>query len=150
MVGVLFRPPKVKRHTFENILDTSYFTLNHVTEDFYKEAHQTAARYQSSEFEATGIDEEYKNDFPAPFVLKSPLQIGCSLVDHQTLKVNGSVLVIGAIEHVFVVSKSLGSDGFLNLNILGTLTVSGLDEYHVGKKIARLSYPKPDKQLYEI
>ncbi|EIM74503.1 hypothetical protein A3SI_15945 [Nitritalea halalkaliphila LW7] len=30
------------------------FTLNHVTPAFYQAAHQTAARYEGSEFEATG------------------------------------------------------------------------------------------------
>jgi flavin reductase (DIM6/NTAB) family NADH-FMN oxidoreductase RutF len=150
LVGILFRPHSVERHTLENILETGYFTLNHVTEEFYREAHQSAARYSGSEFEATGLEEEYLEDFFAPFVAKSKVKVGCSFVESQTLKVNGTELLIGAIEHVWVDEKGLRPDGSLDLNLLGTVTVTGLDEYHVGQKIARLSYPKPGKELEEI
>ncbi|MCL6261501.1 flavin reductase [Aquiflexum sp. TKW24L] len=150
LVGILFRPHTVERHTFENILQTGFFTLNHVTEDFYREAHQTAARYSGSEFDATGLGEEYLQDFFAPFVAKSPVKIGCRFVETQTLQVNGTEFLIGAIEHVWVEEKGLRTDGSLDLNALGTVTVSGLDEYHVGKKLARLSYPKPGKEIEEI
>ncbi len=150
LVGILFRPHSVERHTLENIMETGYFTMNHVTEAFYQQAHQTAARYENSEFEAVGLDEEYLSDFFAPFVKLSPVKVACSLKEKQTLQVNGTVLVIGAIEHVFIEERGLRDDGSLDLNRLGTVTVSGLDEYHLGKKLARLSYPKPDKALREI
>lgn len=150
LVGVLFRPHTVERHTLENILETEYFTLNHVTADFYKQAHQTAARYEGSEFEATGLEEYYIEGFYAPFVASSPLQVGCQLVETQTLQVNGTVMVIGSIEHIRVDEKGLRIDGSLDLNALGTVTVSGLDEYHIGKRLAKLSYPKPGKELEEL
>ncbi|ERM84357.1 flavin oxidoreductase [Rhodonellum psychrophilum GCM71 = DSM 17998] len=150
LVGILFRPHTVVRHTLENILETGFFTLNHVTKDFYKEAHQTAANYEGSEFEATGLKEEYLSGFHAPFVEMSPMKIACSYSEHQTLKINGTVLIIGAIEHVFVKEEGIKADGFLDLDFLGTVTVSGLDEYHLGKKLSRLSYPKPGKGLTEI
>ncbi|EKB48800.1 flavin reductase family protein [Cecembia lonarensis] len=149
-VGILFRPHTVQRHTLENILETGVFTLNHVTQDFFKEAHQTAARYESSEFDAVGIEEEYLLEFYAPFVKPSPVKLGCRLIEHITLQVNDTVLVIGEIEHVWVDEKGLRKDGSLDLNALGTVTVSGLDEYHIGQKLARLSYPKPGKHLEEI
>jgi flavin reductase (DIM6/NTAB) family NADH-FMN oxidoreductase RutF len=147
LVGVLFRPHTVERHTLENILETGFFTLNHVTADFYKQAHQTAARYEGSEFDATGLEEFYLDGFYAPFVSLSPVQVGCQLAENQTLQVNGTVMVIGAIEHIRVDEKGLREDGSLDLNALGTVTVSGLDEYHIGKKLAKLSYPKPGKDL---
>lgn len=150
LVGILFRPHTVERHTFENILETGFFTLNHVTEDFYRQAHQSAARYSGSEFDATGLVEEYLQDFFAPFVALSPVKVGCRFVETQTLKVNGTELLIGAIEHIWVDEKGLRPDASLDLNALGTVTVTGLDEYHIGKKIARLSYPKPGKELEEI
>lgn len=150
LVGVVFRPNSVARHTLENVLDTGYFTLNHVTEEFFRQAHQTAARYEESEFEATGIEKIFKKGFFAPFVDKSPVQLGCQYLEHQTLTINGTVLVIASIELVFVEEEGLRADGSLDLNLLGTVTVSGLDEYHVGKKLARLSYPKPGKELEEI
>lgn len=150
LVGILFRPHTVKRDTLENILQTGFFTLNHVTPEFYKEAHWTAANWEGSEFEATGLIEEFKHGFYAPFVKSSPVQLGCSLVETQTLQVNQTVLLIANVDHIFVEEKGLRSDGSLDLNILETVTVSGLDEYHVGEKLGRLAYPKPGIQPAEI
>lgn len=149
LVGILFRPHTVKRDTLENILQTGFFTLNHVTPAFYKEAHWTAAAWEGSEFEATGLQEEFKGDFYAPFVKGSPVQLGCTLVETQTLQVNQTVLVLGSIDQIYVEEKGLRADGSLDLNMLETVTVSGLDEYHVGKKLGRLSYPKPGKMVNE-
>ena len=150
LVGILFRPHTVKRDTLENILQTGFFTLNHVIPTFYKEAHWTAANWEGSEFEGTGLIEEFKHGFYAPFVKSSPVQLGCSLVETQTLQVNQTVLLIANVDHIFVEEKGLRSDGSLELNILETVTVSGLDEYHVGKKLGRLAYPKPGIQPAEI
>ncbi|MGM0944322.1 MAG: flavin reductase family protein [Bacteroidota bacterium] len=150
LVGILVRPHTVKRDTLENILETGYFTLNQVSPEFYKEAHWTSARWDGSEFEGTGIDPEYFEEFPAPFVKGSPVRLGCSLVETQTLQVNQTILVIGSIDHIFVDEKGLRADGSLDLNILETVTVSGLDEYHVGERLARLSYAKPDRKVEEV
>lgn len=150
MVGILLRPDTVVRHTASNILETQFFTLNQVTSEFYKQAHWTSARWEGSEFEKTGIEPEYLDDFFAPFVKRSPLKIACKLVETQTLQVNQTILMIGSIEHIYVDDKGLRRDGSLDLNILDSVTVSGLDEYHVGKKLARLSYAKPDREVGEI
>jgi flavin reductase (DIM6/NTAB) family NADH-FMN oxidoreductase RutF len=150
LVGILFRPHTVERHTLQNILDTGFFTLNHVSEAFYKQAHQTAARFEGSEFEGTGLEEEYLDAFFAPFVKLSKVKLACQLVEQQSLAINGTVLVIGSIEHISLDEAGLRADGSLDLNALGTVTVSGLDEYHIGKKLARLSYPKVGKPVQEI
>ncbi len=149
-VGVLFRPDTVERHTLSNILETQFFTLNHVTSEFYKETHWASARWEGSEFEKTGIEPEYLNEFFAPFVRKSPLKLACKLIEKQTLQVNQTILLIASIEEIYVDEKGLRDDGSLDLNALDTVTVSGLDEYHVGKKLARLSYAKPDRAVEEI
>ena len=150
LVGILFRPHTFKRDTLENIVETGCFTLNHVTVEIYKQAHHTAARFEISEFEGTGLTEEYVFGFDAPFVKESPLKIACNLQEVQTLQVNQTVLVIGAIEHVLIPEAAVEADGHVDLNRLGTVTVSGLDEYHIGKKLARLSYPKPGLPVNEI
>jgi flavin reductase (DIM6/NTAB) family NADH-FMN oxidoreductase RutF len=150
LVGILFRPHTVKRDTLENILETGFFTLNHVTTEFYQAAHWTSANWDGSEFEKTGLAPEYLLDFAAPFVKNSPLKLACELVETQTLKVNKTVLLIGGISHIFVEEKGLRVDGSLDLNVLDTVTVTGLDEYHKGEKLGRLSYAKPDKVVTEI
>ena len=42
------------------------------------------------------------------------------------------------------------NDGFIDLEKAGSVTVSGLDSYHVTKKLARLSYAKSDKFPQEL
>jgi flavin reductase (DIM6/NTAB) family NADH-FMN oxidoreductase RutF len=143
LIGVLFRPHTVKRDTLENILATRCFTLNQVLPEWHVQAHWTAANWEGSEFEATGLKEERKEGFPAPFVADSPVQLGCVLEEVQTLQFNQTVLVIARIEQVFVADKGLREDGTLDYDALGTLSVTGLDEYHQGQSLGRLSYPKP-------
>jgi flavin reductase (DIM6/NTAB) family NADH-FMN oxidoreductase RutF len=150
LVGILFRPDTVVRHTLSNILETNFFTLNHVSSDFYKQAHWTSARWENSEFDATGLQEEYLNGFFAPFVSQSRVKLACKLIETQTLQVNQTVLMIASIEDVYVEEVGLRTDGSLDLNELDTVTVSGLDEYHIGRKLARLGYAKPDKPIKEI
>ena len=150
LVGILFRPDTVVRHTLSNILETNFFTLNHVSSDFYKQAHWTSARWENSEFDATGLQEEYLNGFFAPFVSQSRVKLACKLIETQTLQVNQTVLMIASIEDVYVEEVGLRTDGSLDLNELDTVTVSGLDEYHTGRKLARLGYAKPAKPIKEI
>ncbi|SEG00406.1 flavin reductase family protein [Algoriphagus boritolerans] len=150
MVGILFRPNTVIRHTLDNIMETGFFTMNHVTSEFYKEAHWTSARWEESEFEATGIAPEFLDGFKAPFVRDSPVRLACSLLETQTLKVNQTILLIGSIDSIYIDERGLRADGSLDLGSLGTVTVAGLDDYFVGKRLGRLSYAKSDKMPEEI
>lgn len=143
LVGILFRPHTVKRDSLENILETGVFTLNHVRTDSYVQAHWTSASWEESEFAATGFTEEYKAGVQAPFVQGSPVQMACNLVETLTLAINQTILLIAKIEQVFVAKKGLRQDGTLDFDALETLAVTGLDEYHQGQSLGRLSYAKP-------
>lgn len=143
LIGILFRPHTVKRDTLENILATSQFTLNQVVAETKVAAHWTSANWEGNEFAATGFTEVYRAGCSAPFVGGSPVQLACSYIESQTLAVNQTVLLIASIDQVFVDEKGLREDGTLDLNALGTLAVSGLDEYHSGQSLGRLSYAKP-------
>ena len=66
----------------------------------------------------------------------------------QTLAVNNTVLVIGAIEHILLPDEVLGGDGFVDIERAGTVALSGLDSYHRSQRMGRLSYAKPDKPLH--
>ncbi|MEX0883190.1 MAG: flavin reductase [Cyclobacteriaceae bacterium] len=150
LLGILFRPHTVERHTLENILESRFFTLNHVTPDFYKQAHQCSARWQQSEFEATGLEEIYLDAFIAPYVKISPLKIGCILADKIELSINDTILIIGGIQHVYLEETAVNPSGFVNMEKLGTVAVTGLDEYHTARRLARLSYAKPGQPVREI
>ena len=70
LIGFVARPAVTERHTLENLLETGFYTINHITPAIYKQAHQSSARYdrQVSEFGAVSLETEYQNDFAAPFV----------------------------------------------------------------------------------
>lgn len=150
LMGFISRPHSVPRHTLENIIETKHFTINHVTEDFIAEAHQTAARYSVSEFEATGLKPEFLKDFNAPFVKEAIIKIGLSLVDIIDIKINNTKMIIGKIEYLILPDNIIANDGKINIEAAKTVAVSGLDTYHGTEQLARFSYAKPNEELKQI
>lgn len=142
LIGILSRPDSVPRHTLQNIREEGAFTLNHVTSDFYEKAHLTSARWSTSEFDAVHLTEQYLDEFSAPYVKESVIKIGCEMREIINLSINGTHLIIGQIKQIYLPENSLDKEGFVDLEEAGTLTVSGLDSYHLTKKIARLPYAK--------
>lgn len=152
LFGMIFRPGVVERHTLENILETGFYTINHINENIFKQAHQTSARYdrEISEFDSTGLNPEYKNDFFTPFVKESQVQLAMEFKEKIELTINNTVLVIGEIKAVYYPEDCLQKDGFLDIEKAASLTCSGLDSYHKTIRIDRLSYAKPDKTITSI
>lgn len=144
LIGMIVRPHTTTRHTLENILEQKHFTLNHINPDIFHQAHQTSARYprEVSEFTETGLTPLYDGNFPAPYVQESKLRIGLQLEETQTLAINQTVLVIGSIQRVVVDEHAIQADGFIDLEVLGSITSSGLDSYHTTHRLARLPYAK--------
>lgn len=152
LMGFIMRPVTVTRDTYNNILASGYYTFNHIAADFFADAHQSSARYPAevSEFEATGLEPEFKDDFPAPFVKGSPVQIGLAFREKVEIQLNGTILMIGEVQELYVPENCLHQDGYLDIEKAGTITVSGLDTYHTTQKLARLSYAKPDRELTTV
>lgn len=148
-IGFISRPDSVDRHTLENIEQTGFYTINHVRESFYMQAHQTSARYPKniSEFDATKLKPEFKDGFIAPFVGESSIKMGVSFKERLDIKLNGTVLIIGQIEQVYLPMNCLSNDGFVDIEKAGTITCVGLDSYHSTKKINRLNYAKPNENV---
>lgn len=145
MIHFTLRPHTVARHTYENILENSYFTINAVTKDTIEQAHQTSAKYnaETSEFEATGLVEEYHNDFFAPYVRLSPIQLGCKYINTYEIKENGCLLVVAAIEDIYINEELIADDGFVNLDEGGIASIVGLDGYYKPEKLARFPFARP-------
>ena len=152
LLGMIVRPHSVARHTLENLLQSGYYTINHVSETFYKQAHQTSARYDEevSEFQATGLTPCWHHDFPAPFVEQSPVQLGMSVREHQKLAINDTVMVIGEISLINIKEDIVRNDGYVDIEAAGVVTASSLDTYHRTKMLAKLSYAKPEQELQEL
>jgi flavin reductase (DIM6/NTAB) family NADH-FMN oxidoreductase RutF len=152
LFGMIFRSGVMERHTLENISETGFYTLNHINEIIYKQAHQTSARYDRnvSEFDVTGLSPEYKNDFFAPFVQESHIQLAIEFKEKIDLTINNTVLIIGEVKDVYFPENCMREDGFLDIEKAQTITCSGLDSYHKTIVIDRLSYAKPDKKLTSL
>ena len=149
LLGMISRPHSVPRHTLENIHATGCYTVNHVHPDFFEAAHQTAARYSDSEFDAVGLTPVH-GKLPAPYVAESPLKVGLEHRETIDIALNGTHLVIGEIVEVEFDETCLGDDGAIDLGRLDSVVVSGLDHYYRTRPIARLSYAKPDRPLRRI
>ncbi len=141
LMALIFRPSPPKRDTLRNILETKFYTINHLNESIYKKAHQTSARYDSniSEFEVTGLIPEFKNEFIAPFVKESHIQIGLEFKERIDITINSTIMIIGQINEVFIPENCIGPDGFVDIEMANTITCSGLDSYHKTQRLDRLS-----------
>jgi len=144
-LGFILRPTTVSRHTYENIQTTSFYTINAVTKAIYPRAHQTSAKYKAnqSEFEAVGLTPEFKNDFHAPYVVESPVQLGLELEEVHQVKCNDTLLIIGKVLHLYLPEKSFTDDGHFDLSEHDVVSVGGLDTYYATEKLERLKYAKP-------
>ncbi len=147
LCGILFRPDSVKRHTLENIRETGIFTMNVVSSELADKVHQTSARYsaEKSEFDAVGLNIEMIDSFAAPAVKEAHIKVFATLEEELTLKVNGTILIVGAIQKIILNEKSLREDGSVNHFILNSLSVCGLNDYAAIQQVARFDYAKPDK-----
>ena len=152
LIGMIFRPSPPERDTMRNIIDTGFYTVNHINEKIYKQAHQTSARYDASisEFEVTGLKTVYKNDFFAPFVAESHIQMGIQFKEKMDITINNTVMIIGEIVQIYIPENCLHKDGFIDIEKANTITVSGLDSYHKTVQLDRLSYAKPDKEITSL
>lgn len=148
-IGFISRPDSVDRHTLSNIMETGYYTINHINEEIFRQAHQTSARYPKdiSEFDATHLTPDYKLGFKAPFVKESKIQLGVQFKERINITTNNTVLVIGQINQVYFPNDCLCNDGFLDIEKAKTITCSGLDSYHKTERLARLTYAKTDKEV---
>lgn len=152
LIGLIFRPSPPERNTYNNILESGYYTINHINESIFKQAHQTSAKYDKgiSEFEMTGLKSEYLNDFPAPFVKESNVKLGIQFKEKIELKINNTILVIGEIIHIQIPKDSLSDDGFIDIEKINSITCSGLDSYHKTVVLDRLSYAKPNQEITSL
>lgn len=144
LLGMIMRPHTVRRDTLQNIKSGGNYTINAVSTSFFKQAHQTSARYDESEFAATGLTPWYSDAVRAPYVDESPLKIGLSLEQITPLACNNTELVIGRVTEVFIDDAAVEDDGNIAISQLALATISGLDTYHSAKLMARMEYAKPD------
>ncbi len=152
LIGFINRPVEAAPHTIRNIELTKQFTINHIQASFVAAAHQTSAKYSAdqNEFEETGLQTFFLENFKAPFVAESEIKYGLELVEIVPITHNNTFLVIGSITHVLLKEGLVHQDGFIDANRAQTITSLGLDGYYSTEPIARFEYAKPDKEVKKI
>ncbi|MCB2407674.1 flavin reductase family protein [Hymenobacter lucidus] len=144
VLGIVTRPATVPRHSYQNIKATGCYTINHVHHDFVAAAHYTSADFgpDESEFEQCGFTPAYRDDFPAPYVAESRIGLGLRLREELPIH-NGTVLLVGTVEHIYLPQEVLNADGTLDLQRAGAVCISGLDGYHEATPLASFAYARP-------
>ena len=145
LLGLIVRPHSVSRHTLENIQETGYYTINHVNKSIYQQAHQTSARYDktTSEFEATELTQQYLQQFPAPFVEQSRIQLGMQFREQHHLSINATELIIGEIVLINIKDDVVSENGYVDIEKAGSLSVSSLNSYHLTELLSPMRYARP-------
>ncbi len=149
LLGFILRPQTVPRNTHKNIKETGFFTVNHIQKNMIQKAHQTAAKYEKgvSEFKETGLEEEYLNDFYAPYVKQSTIKMGCRYVNEYLIKENKTTLIIGEIEHLYFEEGIQMPDGWLRLEDAESVAINGLDGYALPVLLDRFHYARTGKEI---
>ncbi len=145
LLGFIMRPDSVERHTLSNIMETGHYTINHIHQNMYEQAHQTSARYPKtmSEFDATQLTPLFQEGFVAPFVKESHIQIGMEFKERIEISINQTSMFIGEIKWIHFPDHCLSEDGFLDIKKAGSITSTGQDSYHTTQLLQRLEYAKP-------
>ena len=145
LLGFVLRPQhEVRRDTYDNILATGYYTINHIHPDFIANAHYTSAKFskQDSEFEKCQLTEEYLYDFSVPFVKESRVKIGMKLEDMLPIKMNKCVMVIGSIQPLWIDDVAVEEDGQVNLELLNDVGIGGLNSCYKLERIGQFPYAR--------
>lgn len=141
-LAFIMRPQtEIPRDTYPNIMETGFYTINHVSESFIQKAHYTSAKLErgDSEFERMYLEQEYIGDFHAPFVKQSPVKIGMRHTESIPLP-NGCIFVIGSVELLVLPDATINDLGQLNLEGYAGVGISGLNTYYGLNKLESFPY----------
>lgn len=144
LLGFISRPQTADvGHTYRNIQENEYYTINHIHPEFVKNAHYTSAKFNvdDSEFERCNLSEEYSNNFKAPFVKESTFKMGMRFKEAIDIKLNGTVLVVGEIQHLILPDTAMVDDD-IDLEATHSIGISGLNSYYALSKIEKHPYAR--------
>jgi flavin reductase (DIM6/NTAB) family NADH-FMN oxidoreductase RutF len=145
LLGMIVRPTTVPRHTYQNMISSGLYTINHVNSRIINKAHQTSAKYEKeeSEFDKVGLSPQFINGFEVPFVLESDLKMAMELVEEIDIRSNGTKMIVGQIREIHLPLETIGGDGLIDLKKTDTVTISGLDTYWSPERLERFGYARP-------
>ncbi|MEO0731192.1 MAG: flavin reductase [Bacteroidota bacterium] len=145
LLGFIMRPLTVPRHTYHHIKATGWFTINTLHPDFLDQAHQTSANYpyETSEFAATGLTPAYSEVCQAPYVAESRVRIGLTFEEEHKVSGIETYFIVGRVQEIFLPDAAVSDTGHVDHELLATMSVAGLDNYHEVGKGHRQPYARP-------
>jgi flavin reductase (DIM6/NTAB) family NADH-FMN oxidoreductase RutF len=152
LIGMVFRPDTVRRHTLENILTNKHYTINQVNASMLSRAHLASAKFDDdvSEFLACEFSAEFSNAGKAPYIKESAVKMMLEYRMHIPIPLNGTIFLIGEIIEIKVPTDIIKQDGFIDIHEAGTLTVTGLDAYYSTNVIDRFAYARPNMPITSL
>jgi len=147
LLGFISRPRTAEvGHTYHNIQANGFYTINHIHPEFIKNAHYTSAKFDEdvSEFDKCSLGEEFLDGFAAPFVKESQFKMGLRLCQVIDIPLNGTVMVIGEIEHLIMPDSAM-VEGDIDLEVSNGVGISGLNTYYNLSKIVSHPYVRVDE-----
>ncbi|MCF2446233.1 flavin reductase family protein [Dyadobacter sp. CY345] len=147
LIGFILRPDReAGQHTFDNIKENGVYTINHIHESFIEQAHYTSAKFgrDESEFDKCALTEEFIANHKAPFVKESTVKLGMKIVQTIPIELNGTVLIIGEVEHLIIPDTAMDDQGQIDLSEPNDVGISGLNTYYKLEKIAAFPYARPN------
>jgi flavin reductase (DIM6/NTAB) family NADH-FMN oxidoreductase RutF len=144
LLGFVSRPRTAEvGHTYTNIMEMGFYTINHIHPSFIKNAHYTSTKFDASvsEFEKCKLTEEYIGTCAAPFVKESTFKMSLRFIQSIDIPLNGTVLMIGEIEHLVLPDTTI-TDDEINLEHTQSVGISGLNSYYEVKKVGQYPYAR--------
>ena len=144
LIGFVMRPLTVERNTYKNIIETGYYTINHVHRSFLEQAHFTSTKFPEdvSEFDECNLTPEYSDSFLAPFVGESTIKLGMKIKEDIEIEANGTRLVIGEVQEVVTEDDFIEEDGQIDLGKAKDVCVTGLNQYSTVAKFKNIPYAR--------
>lgn len=151
LLGFISRPQTEDvGHTFSNIMESNFYTINHIHPNFIKNAHYTSGKFSKaiSEFDRCGLTEEYIGDFKAPFVKESNFKMGLRFREKIDIPLNGTILIIGEIEELITPANAFSTEDDINLESSNSIGISGLNSYYSLTKINEFPFVRLSEVPY--
>ncbi len=148
LLGFIVRPAgHWPRNTYDNIIATGEYTINHITPAIAERAHFTSAKFpkEVSEFEKCGLTEEIVEGFTAPFVGESVIKLGMRFEEEMPISRNKTSLIIGSARLIIVPDEVDDGEGRLDLQHTDAVGISGLNTYFRLDRFAQFPYARPEE-----
>ena len=142
-LGFVMRPLTVERHTYSNLRDTGFFTVNHLPAHHLEAAHRTSGKFAAgtSEFENCGLTPSPSQE-GAPYVAEAAVGMLLEYVEEHHIAANDTVFVVGAVRELRLPREAAFGVETVDWAALGATVVSGLYDYYRVKHERRLGYVK--------